>query len=377
MVREGGPQTASDGEGLTLTISAAGHASWILRYRLHGKRREYTLGPLTEWSLKEARGEAERLRKGIARGESPRKRTDGLETFEVLARQWHERINKSNAPAKQRQTIALLENHIFPKLGDLPLDKIKPSNVAEVVYAMLDKDIGRSANVARQVMKRVLSYGVALGLIKFNPAASIDSGVAGYKQKARDRALDSDELRIFLHALDEQKDCVGWSYCIAYKLLLLTGARKMELVNSKWSEFDLDTAMWTIPQERTKSRRMFITTLSRQAVELLHMARTLSMGASWVFPRADGSGPISNATLNRVLTRLSTPLERFTIHDLRRSMRSGLSHIGIEYAVAERCLNHQLPGLAATYDRADLLPQRREALQGWADYLDSIVNTLP
>lgn len=147
MVKASGPKTVSDGEGLSLAISATGCAEWILRYRLYGKRREHTIGPLSKWSLRDAWDEADRLRKGIARGEPPKNRTEGLGTFEGLARQWHERINKPNAPAKQEQTLALLENHVFPKIGDIPLDEIKPGDVVGVVYGMLDKGIGRSANV--------------------------------------------------------------------------------------------------------------------------------------------------------------------------------------------------------------------------------------
>jgi integrase len=167
---------------------------------------------------------------------------------------------------------------------------------------------------------------------------------------------------------------------ITVHLLLMLGVRKGELVAARWSEIDFERNLWTIPGRRIKTRKIgkasdFSIPLPPQAVALLRELEVRAAGSEWVLPaRRQGSrklGHISTDTLNAALANLETGIEEaFTIHDLRRTMRSQLSAIGVSFAVAERCLNHRLPGQGEIYDRHDHLEQRRHALAEWAGVLD-------
>ena len=171
----------------------------------------------------------------------------------------------------------------------------------------------------------------------------------------------------------KNRDWFGRDNELATRLLLMLGVRKNELIAARWSEIDFDSATWSIPKERSKTKNGFTVPLPPVAMEYLKEIQVRACGSEFVFPsRRRGRskrGYISTDTLNAALHSLDHGIDPFTVHDLRRTMRTQLSVLGIRFEAAERCLNHTLKGTARVYDQHDFIDERRDALQRWCDVL--------
>lgn len=213
-----------------------------------------------------------------------------------------------------------------------------------------------------------------------NPAAHIKRDtIAPTPTRRKGLAFEGDKLTTFVQAIPDNVN--GW----ALRLHLMTGVRPGELCGAAWCELDETNGTWTIPAERTKTGSEYTITLPAQAWELLRRIRENTQQSAFVFPAARGSDhPIPYQTyrawLWRVLDTIQVPRGIFKPHDLRRTMRSGLASLGVRFEVAERAINHKLPGMAEIYDRNDYANERKAALAQWADYLDGLksdANVIP
>lgn len=383
------PGTArSDGGGLTLTVSPGGYAAWVLRYRFGGKAKELTIGPVSEWSLEKARGERRRLRELLEAGRDPaRVQAAALAATELPAAGTFTEVAEAWLVTQRRRLVhpevpeRALKNWINPSLGKLAPEDIRPAHVVACVERIIAAGAPTTANDCRRIIRQVLDYAVVQGVIEVNPAASIRASHAGVDEAARTRALSLAEIRKLLMAMEAKRAAFGRDNEVAVLQLLLLGVRKGELIGARWPELDLDRGLWTIPGSRIKTRRKgkpmdFVVPLPPQAVALFRELEVRAAGSEWVLPaRRQGRrkrGHISPDTLNFALDNLEHGLDDFVVHDLRRTMRSQLSALGVGFAVAERCLNHKLPGQGEIYDRHDFLDQRRHALTSWAGILDTL-----
>jgi integrase len=179
----------------------------------------------------------------------------------------------------------------------------------------------------------------------------------------RDRILTADELTALWMAIEKLPE-LPRAY---FRVVLLTGARRNEVRGMAWSELDLDAGLWRLPAERTKSGRPFELPLSAPILEML---RTLPRIGPMVFA-FDGKRPI---TVHQLIERLrrDAGLPDVRLHDLRRTLRTGLAELGISFEVAERVLNHAMPGLQAVYNRHSYAAEKRTALVLWAEHVLSL-----
>jgi integrase len=164
----------------------------------------------------------------------------------------------------------------------------------------------------------------------------------------------------------------------AINLLLLTGQRRGELGLASWKEIDFDSATWSIPGSRTKTGKPSLVPLSPWAVTELRALKKLAKDSPWVFPNG-GPTPADPKQLTRNLARAQERfgklgIEPFTLHDLRRTCRTGLARLKIQPHVAERVLNHAQEKIPGTYDVHDYLDEKREALEKWAEHLIEVRN---
>lgn len=176
---------------------------------------------------------------------------------------------------------------------------------------------------------------------------------------------------------------------LACALLVLLGVRKGELTEAMWSEFDLNTKVWYLPSDRSKSGAAIDIPLPDLALEWLHELKVRAFGSPYVFPnrRPSKLPHMGKDTLNRAIAKLfgkdagktvqpenkMGDIEYFTVHDLRRTCRSLLASIGVPGHVAERCLNHKLKGVEGIYNRHDYFDERRQALLQLAVTLKHLV----
>ena len=370
----------SDGGGLTFTLSKAGAAAWVLRYRYGGKQKEYTLGKYPEITLAEARVAALELRGRIQKGENiavskqAEKAVDALDMniFESLANEW---IERGMAESMQKKAKATFKRYVYPSIGKLPPKDIHPQHIDRVLRGIVAAGAPTVANDVLRYFKRLFAYARKRRIVTDNPASDFDYSDAGGKESSRDRALLLKEIKIFLKAMSVAPT-LGRENELAFKLLLLLGVRKSELLAATWSEFDLDNAMWHLPEHRTKTSKSVDIPLPPLAIKWFQELKIRAARSEWVFPARRIStrklGHISPDTLNLAQTRINHGLKHFTVHDLRRTLRTQLAALGVSPHIAERVLNHKLRGIEGVYDQYDYIKERRQALEQWADVLESL-----
>jgi len=379
----------SDGGGLYLCWPARYSVPfWRFRYRFAGVARVMQLGRYSEVGLKEARDEAKRLRARVALGEDvagvkqEAKRTalskieaaKNIRTVSQLADEYFERVIlgrwKHSNIVRSR-----IEKDIKPRIGRLAVTDVKPKHIDAVLLAIKERGAPTVANDALRWMKRMFDFGIKRHYLDANPASAFDISDAGGKEESRSRWLTRDELVTLFGAMRTAK---GFSREneIAVKLLLMLAVRSSELREAPWAEFDLDSAVWHLPTNRTKTGAPIDIPLPAQAVEWLRDLKKLACGSDYVFPARKMQTRmlpyIHEGTLSTALAKVRHGLPRFTVHDFRRTARTHLEALGTPPHIAERCLNHKLRGVEGIYNRHDYFEERRAALDTWAGLLASL-----
>jgi len=371
----------SDGGGLTFTLSAVGTASWVFRYRLHGRAKELTLGNYPDVALKTARRLATKARaevdQGIDVAQTKREKTVEAKKAGTLAQLCEQFLDREiRTRYKHPDRIeSLFQRDVLPVIGKFPPLDVKPADVDRVLRRISGDGRPTVANDALRLMRALFRYGKKRGIVDSNPAADFDIEDAGGKEESRARKLSRDEVTKLFRAIREAGASFGRDNDLAVRLLLALGVRKMELLASKWEEFDLDAGIWRLPGERTKTGKPIDVPLAPSVVEWLRELKVRACGSTHVFParRAAKRFPhVSPDTLNVALHSLEHGLEHFAVHDFRRTMRSELSSLGVPPHIAERCLNHTIKGVEGTYDRHSYFEERKHALGVWVDLLQAL-----
>jgi integrase len=383
-VRAGKPIVGkSDGDGLTFTLSAKGTAAWVFRYRLGGKQRELSIGTYPTITLKRARELATEARAKVQQGidvaKEKREQKIALTTAGTVKQLCDEYYQRTIEGQTKRPDIVRqqLDNDVIPKLGRLSIAEVKPLDIDRMIQAIMERGSPVMANRVLATTKAVFNYAIRRHWTVQNPAAAFRRIDAGGEEKVRSRALSEIELTKLLKAMRDVGPVFN-TYYLAVKLLLVSAVRLSELIEAPWSEFDLtaNEPVWRLPKSRIKTgkdmvQRDFTIPLPAVAVEWLLEIKRTSVASDYVFParRRAGKLTMSPATMNWALGEVKHGLDHFTLHDLRRTARTHLAALGVAPHIAERCLNHKLPGINDTYDTHDYLAERRLALRGWADLL--------
>ena len=382
-------EAANDGDGLYLRFRETDKTPvWRFRYRFDGKQRVMILGNYGSLSLAKARERAKELRARVHLGydvaaEKQARKADAVAKIEAeraiitmaqLADEYFERmiLGRWKHPNIVRSRI---ERDIKPALGTLALGDIKPKHIDTLLKSVVKRGAPTVANDVLRWMRRMFDYAIKRELIDTNPAAAFEIADAGGKESARERALSRDELVMLFEAMRTAK---GFSYenTLTVKLLLMLAVRKGELVAAKQNEFDLDKAVWHLPAIRTKTGAAIDIPLTPIALQTVQELMRLAAGSAWLLPARKMQHHmlphIHENTLNVALSKLRPHMpgvERFCVHDLRRTARTHLAALGVQPHIAERCLNHKLKGIEGIYNRHDFFDERREALERWARYL--------
>ena len=380
------PVAKSDGDGLTFTLSAGGTASWVLRYRLHGKQRELTLGRYPDTTLSDARKLATAKRAAVQQGtDVAREKQKSIQeathawTFKRLADDYLTRAASNLSPLTISGRRQQLRDYVLSRIGHLPAKEVAPSDIVDIV----ERSGHKSLHVARLVLitiREIYAHGVARHVVEANPCAHIQAkAIIGAPPSRRARImLSDDELRAMLPALPG----IGRSNELTVKVLLATCTRIGELTRAEWSHVDFERKEWTIPPEHAKNGKRFIIPLTNQTAEWFMELKRLAFNSKYVLPirvrqnGREGDAPMEatslNAAINRMCETLGDKCRRFTPHDLRSTARSHLAVLGVDVLIAERCLNHSLGGLVAVYDKYDYLAERRKALTLWSNKIRAI-----
>lgn len=383
-IKAGAPVAKSDGGGLTFTLSSRVVASWVLRYRFGGKQKEVTLGNYPDMTLTKAREIAAVKRVEVSQGvdlaqaKQQRKAEEAApDTVKALCNEFYDRTiaGRLKRPEHVREK---LDNDIIKSLGAKKVKDVKPLDIDRMVAGIVNRGAPVMANRVLALAQDVFNYAIRRHFIEQNPASAFSTRDAGGNEKARDRALKDGEITKVLKAFDDAGP-VFRPYALAVRLLLVTAVRRAELIEAPWSEFDLDKGLWTIPASRQKTghrdgAKDFVVPLTPTAIEWLNELQRLGNESLYVFPakRRGTRVTLGPNTVNWALDQIDHGVEPFTLHDLRRTARTQLASLGVQPHIAERYLNHRLPGINDTYDTYDYLDERRAAMALWCAKLKSL-----
>lgn len=358
--------------GLYLVVQPSGVKSWALRYRANGKSVKFTLGRFPAIELARARERAREALEAVAKGGDPaaekrakRGRTVSLpNTIGALCDLYIERHLRPNV-RRWQNARGEINNHIRPRIGNLPLEALTRAHVREMVREV-SETYPVAANRVLTRLKAVLNWAVTEDLVEANVAVGVKRPT---RETPVDRILSDEELRAVWAATKVLK----FPAQEFARLLILSGQRRDDVRLMRWDEIDLGARTWVIPAARYKSRRAQLVPLSEAMAELLErIPRGISDG--YVLSIDGGRRPYSNLHKPKVAVDKAARVTDWTWHDLRRTMRTGLSRLGIREDIAERTIGHTVGGrLGATYNLYEFAEEKRRALEAWAAHVLGLV----
>lgn len=377
------PGRHGDGDGLWLYVQKSGSRSWVFIYVRHGVRKELGLGSYGTLSgkigLSEARARADEIREILKRGGDPsievahRKRRGKLRTFGEIADEVLEAKENTFRNAKHKAQWRMTLTAYAAQLRKLPVAEVETDHVISVLRPLWD-DRHETASRLRGRIETVLDYARSLGLRNGENPARWHGHLAHILGK-RDRikghhsAMPYDDVPQFMTRLQ----AVQGGSARALELCVLTATRSGETLNAKWSEFDFEEALWTIPAERMKARRPHMVPLPAQALRLVTQMKAQQI-SDWVFPGREPRRPLSNMAMTGVMRRLG--FGDLTVHGFRSSFRDWAGdQTTFPREVAELALAHNVGNATEqAYRRASALAKRRKLMEAWANYL-SVIQT--
>ncbi len=374
------------GVGLYLVVQPSSAKSWALRYRRpDGRPAKLTLGDagdagLTLQAARQAAAAAQvQIEQGIdpgaakqaaAKAQREDEEAQDEDTVAALVKKFIElHVKRKTRPATQAQTESVLQRFVLPAWGKRSIHDVTKRNVIALVEEIaVDRPI--MANRTLAVVSKFFNWLVARDVIAASPAASVERPTV---EQARERVLDDAELTALWKACEDDVGVAG----AVIRVMMLTGARKSEVAELPFSEIDEAQRLWNLPKERAKNKKAHQTPLSTTARRILSAQPRI---CDYVFS-STGSGPVTN--FSRIKERLDAKLkfaEPWVLHDIRRSVASGLQRLGYSVEVIEAALGHRsgvFKGIVGVYQRHPYTDERRAALQDWADHLDRLASGKP
>lgn len=380
-----------DGGGLFLLITPSGGKLWRLKYRFGGTEKLLTLGAYPQTTLTEARQKRTDARSlldkdidpGAVRKAQKTADTQEFETFEVIAREWHNKFAPTWAAGHAEKIIRRLDLYIFPWLGSKSIRSITAPDILACLRRLEDKGTLDTAHRAKQNCGQVFRYAIATGRAERDPSQDLRGALPPVHKQHYAAITEPIEVAKLMRAIDGYKG--GFVTICALKLAQLFFLRPGELRHAEWAEFDLDQATWNVPVERLKLLKsekirrkgeLHIVPLAAQAVSILRDLRALTGSGRYVFPSTrSASRPMSDNTVNAALRRLGYDTKtEMTGHGFRAMARTILDEVlHIRPEIIEHQLAHAVRDpLGRAYNRTTHLPERKDMMQSWADYLEQL-----
>jgi integrase len=394
--------------GLYLVIQTSGRKSWAVRYRRRADRatRKFTIDGFP--SLAVARKLAQEALDKAAEGHDPA--TDKIvekrqaqaraaqndpadlevSVREFLRRHTRKRNGEPIRDSTRRETARLLglkpeKKGEWVKTGGGVLQRWKGRTIASIgkgdVLDLLDDLVETgpvNANRTLAALKTFFGWCVERDRLDKSPCAGVKDPSP---ERERERVLKDGELAALWRAAEADQSPFGWMT----QLLILTGCRRDEVRDAQWAEFDLPGRLWAIPAARIKNGREHRLPLSDSALRVLDDVPRIHGRAGLLFTTT-GKTPISGLSKakRRLHEAMSAELkaepERWTLHDIRRTVITGLQRLGFPMEIAEAVANHKsgtLAGVAGIYGRHDYAAEKKTALDAWARFVDALLGDVP
>ena len=367
--------------GLYLVCQPTGVKSWAVRYRANNRTRKHTLGRYPSVNLASAREIARQTLSAVAAGRDPaaekaeavRRSSDlgdaAKDRFEIAAALFIERYAKANTKTQTwRETERLIATHVMPLWRGRRIQEIVKQDVVALMDAIVDRGAPVSANRTLAAIRRMFGWFVERGVLITNPCADVKAPTA---EKSRDRILSDEELRALLRACNNLSEQFG----ALIKLLILTAQRRDEVGQMTWREVDFGARLWTIPKERAKNGIANDVPLSEPTIKILKGIKRVAGDSGLVFTTT-GRTPISGFSKTKKRLDAAIPnAPSWVLHDLRRTVASGMARLGVNLPVIEKVLNHtsgSFGGVAGIYQRHHFTDEKRLALEAWATHVQKL-----
>ena len=380
-----------------------GAVSYVLRYRYRNKKTKLTIGrfdPAVRGGLAGARAKALKALSDLAEA---RKEDSGVlldpaaakraaKTTKIKAvRQAEREAAKVLLDAVETVVAAFVERHcaklrtgrevarvlnreVVSRWKGRGLSEISKADVHELLDAIADRPAPIQANRVLAYLNKLCRWAMSRGIIERNPCDGLERPA---QEKARDRVLDDRELALLWKAAER----LGGPFGPVVKVLILTGQRKSEISEGRWSEIDVEAKVWSLPPERVKNKRPHTIPLAPLALDVI--ASLPRIGAGGLIFTTNGKSAISGFSrakrnLDAAIAALNggEEIAPWALHDVRRSVASGLQRLGVALHVIEKVLNHasgSFAGIVSTYQRHEFEPEKRAALDRWATHVERIV----
>jgi integrase len=336
--------------GLNAQVTAAGHRSFVLRYRIHGVERLYSIGPFPAWNIEAARKRARELRQLVDKDIDPheedaRKRGEGV-TLEAFWRRVYDPQHVVTKRPKWAHDIrSMMKHDILPRLGKRPVKAVDQADVAALHRAITKRAPAR-ANRACAALSHLMNYAERPHVAEDGervpalrpPYSNPCRGVARNFEEHRQRFLEPAEMARLADVLDRRQERDRVSVALV-RFLLLTGCRFSEATHATWSQIDMGRGTWTKPSSHTKQKREHVVPLSAPALMLLQQMHEQNGSNDYLFPGPTGQPLSTIKTFWRSVTK-QAELKGIRVHDLRHSFASILASGGASLVLIGQLLGH-------------------------------------
>ncbi|MGJ0510665.1 MAG: tyrosine-type recombinase/integrase [Methylocystis sp.] len=359
--------------GLGVRVTASGGKTFLAQYTFHGQKRRIPLGSCNAISLAKARDAVRAIMGDVARGIDPaaerqrataearqRAARDAL-TLEALLEHWrslHLASKRERYAAEAGRALRLAFRHHL----ELPAADLHRNHVVKILDAMALRGNGAMAARTAAYGKAAYSWAMKRGAVPANPFANLPLP----PPVERDRVMSDGELAAVWRASEG-----AGAFSRIVQMLILTGQRREEVGAMAWAELSEDLSTWTIPASRAKNGVAHIVPLSAPAQELL---RAAAPTGDLVFPGLRGA--FSGWSKAKAALDARSGVRDWRLHDLRRTMATGLQRLGVRLEVTEQILNHvsgSRAGIVGVYQRHDFAEEKRAALAAWGEHVKALI----
>lgn len=374
------PYRLYDEKGLYLEVSTAGGKLWRLKYRVGGREKRLALGTYPEIDLKTARHQRDEARRHLALGVDPGQykksakealfRSTGS-TFEAIATEWHTGQSPIWSEIHSKNVLDRLRQNVFPYLGSEAISEITAPELLKVLRRIEARGANETAHRVLGIIRKVFQYAIASGRAERNIASDVSGALQPVLKSHLAAVTEPRKAGELLRMIDAYSGSL--TVQCALKLAPLVFVRPGELRTARWKDIDLELAEWRYTVSKTRTEH--IVPLSRQALDILQSIHPVTGHWEYVFPSAQSrSRPMSNNAILSALRRMEIDKNEMSGHGFRAMARTILDEVlGYRVDMIEHQLAHRVKDpLGRAYNRTSHLPERKEMMQAWADYLDTL-----
>lgn len=377
-------------KGFGLKVTPSGAKTYLFQYRIGGrgaKTRRYTIGKHGSLTAEKARREADRIHILVRQGIDPQAEKQDRQrkaidlAFSDYADRFVDDCLKVRWKRSHKDGESLLRLYAKPVLGSKPLPDITRADI-RAVLAPARRKVATCRNLFA-VLRRLFRWAVSEGDLDASPMAGVEPPALPQK---RNRFLTDEELGLVWRGTEE----MSFPFAPLFRLLIITGQRVEEVAGLDWSELNRVGAMWSLPADRAKNGEASEVALSDLAIAELDALAKTKKGkwpkSGFVFTT---TGETTVSGFSRAKRRLDKEAAKLAageddpitiapwrLHDLRRTLATGMQRLGVRFEVTEAILNHvsgSKSGVAGVYQRHDWAPEKRAALTAWANHIQALL----